>query len=70
MSRKNKSVVEVPPAILVSIPTAAIILGTTKWAIRRLLWSSAIPFIKIGKRFLIDPDDLRAYVARRKAEAA
>lgn len=73
MPRKKKSVVATSPspsALLVDIPTAAQILASTRWAVRELLWSREIPHIKVGRRFLIDPADLRAFVDRRKAEAA
>jgi excisionase family DNA binding protein len=42
-------------------------LSSTHWTVRGLLWEKKIPFIKIGRRFLIDPADLRAYVAKLKA---
>jgi len=32
-----------------------------------LLWDNTIPKIKIGKKFLIDPADLSAFVEREKA---
>lgn len=56
--------------IVVDIPTAARLLSTTKWAIRQLIWSKQIHPIKIGKKLVIDPADLRAYVQKRKARAA
>jgi excisionase family DNA binding protein len=59
-----------PEPILLTIPASAQVLSTTTWAIRELLWSKKIPHIKIGKRFLIDPADLRAFVERQKEGAA
>jgi excisionase family DNA binding protein len=75
MSKKSlKSSVAVLPApvsfpepLLLDIRGAASILSSTVWTVRNLLWSKQIPFVKIGRRFLIDPADLRAYVARLKA---
>jgi excisionase family DNA binding protein len=58
-----------PEPILVDIPTAARMLSSTPWTVRGLLWSKEIPFVKIGRRFLIDPADLRSYVARLKQAA-
>lgn len=55
--------------LLLNIPDAARVLGTTTWAIRQMLWSKTIPFVKIGKRYLIAPADLEAYVAQLKAGA-
>jgi hypothetical protein len=55
--------------LLWDIPTAAKRMSTTVWAIRSLIWSKQIKPIKIGKRFLIDPADLRAFVQRQKVVA-
>jgi excisionase family DNA binding protein len=43
-------------------------LSSTTWTVRNLLWAKKIPFVKIGRRFLIDPADIRAFIAREKAE--
>lgn len=56
--------------LLLDIKAAAHTLSCTVWAVRSLLWSRQIPFIRIGHRFLIDPADLRAYIQRQKEGAA
>ena len=55
--------------LLLDIPAAARTLSTTVWQIRELLWSKKIPFVKIGRRFLVRPADLRAFVDAQMAEA-
>jgi excisionase family DNA binding protein len=55
--------------LLVPIKTAAQMLGTTVWSVRELLWAKKIPHVQIGRRFLIDPADLQAYVEHLKAGA-
>ena len=75
---KKKSAVPIPSAVTVSIPLpepllldikgAAHMLSSTTWTVRNLLWAKKIPFVKIGRRFLIDPADIRAFIARAKAE--
>ena len=52
--------------LLVDINGAAKLLSSTPWTVRGLLWGRKIPFIKVGKRFLIDPADLRNFIAREK----
>jgi excisionase family DNA binding protein len=59
-----------PEPLLLDIKSAARVLSCTTWAVRSLLWSKEIPHIKIGRRFLIDPADLRSYIARQKERAA
>lgn len=39
--------------------------GGTVWQMRDLLWSKRIPYIKLGRKFLIRPSDLRAFVEQR-----
>ncbi len=53
--------------MLLDIRGAARALSSTVWAVRGLLWDKQIPYIKIGKKFLIDPADLRAFIQRNKA---
>jgi len=57
------------PPLLVNIRAAAQMLSSTVWSVRELLWAKKIPHVKIGRRFLIAPADLEAYVARLKAGA-
>jgi len=59
-----------PEPLLLDIPAAARALSSSVWTVLGLLWNSEIPYIKVGRRFLIDPADLRAFIARRKEEAA
>jgi len=56
-----------PEPLLLDIKGAAHMLSSTPWTIRNLLWAKKIPFIKIGRRFLIDPSDLRGFIARQKS---
>lgn len=58
-----------PEPYLLSIPAAARALSCTVWAVRELLWSKQIPYIKIGRRYLIDPADLKAFIDRQKEAA-
>jgi excisionase family DNA binding protein len=72
MARKSSVV---PPTALVSEPLlldirgAARTLSCSVWAMRSLLWDRKIPFIKIGRRFLIRPADLRVYVDAQMVDA-
>lgn len=59
-----------PEPLLLDIHGAARALSATTWAVRSLLWDGKIPFIKIGRRFLVAPADLRAYIAREKGGAS
>jgi hypothetical protein len=59
-----------PQPLLVDIRTAALMLSTTVWAVRQLLWGKKLPYLKLGKKFVIDPQDLRSFIAKQKGEAA
>jgi excisionase family DNA binding protein len=58
-----------PEPLLLNIPEVAHMLSSSVWTVRGLLWNNEIPHIKIGRRFLVDPADLRAFIQRKKAEA-
>ena len=57
-----------PESRLLGIPQAAIYLGSTVWAIRSLIWENQIPYVKIGKRLLLDRSDLDAFVDGNKVD--
>ncbi len=53
-----------------TIKQAALYLGCTVWAVRELLWKGEIPFLRVGKRQVIDIRDLDAFIDARKSYAA
>ncbi len=54
---------------LLRIPEAAHYLSATPWFIRSKLWAGEIPFLRLGKRFLIDRADLDSFIDRQKTGA-
>jgi excisionase family DNA binding protein len=52
------------------IAEAAEYLGATPWFIRTLIWNKAIPVIPMGKRHLVDRDDLDNYAQSMKTAIA
>jgi excisionase family DNA binding protein len=60
-------VVPAAEPLLLDIHGAARALSSSVWAVRSLLWDGQIPFVKIGRKYLIDPADIRAFVAREKS---
>ena len=69
-SRNNSSATQnafvEPELLLLDIHGGARALSATPWAVRSLLCDGRIPFVKIGRKFLINPPVLRAYIARAK----
>jgi excisionase family DNA binding protein len=51
-------------AIAVTIPEAARRLSCSVRAIRALIWRGDLPYIKLGKRFVIRTAALQAYADR------
>lgn len=62
MRLKENAPSVVVPTLLLDVHGAARALSTTPWAVRSLLWDKKIPFIKIGRKFLVRPADLAAYI--------
>ena len=54
----------VPEPVCVTIPEAARLLSCTVRAVRELLWARKIPYLRVGKRFVIPVEEIRAYVRR------
>ena len=55
--------------LLLDVRGAAHVLCSSVWTVRGLLRHDEIPHIKIGRKFLIDPADLRAFILRKKVAA-
>jgi excisionase family DNA binding protein len=55
---------------LFTIKQAAQYLSCAVWQVRTLCWAKEIPHIKLGKKFLIDKDDLDSFIDRRLRERA
>ncbi len=55
-----------PRKRLLTVEEAAAYLGTTRWAIRTLVWDGELPSIRLGRRLLFDIDDLDGLVDRLK----
>ena len=72
MPVKKKRVVEspsvVPVPLLVNLKAAAQLLGCTLWHVREMIWAG-FPHVKMGRRFLVSPDDLRDHVEKLKRAA-
>lgn len=52
---------------LLGVKDAARYLGATVWFVRSALWAGHIPYLTLGKRFVIDIADLDAWIAAKKA---
>lgn len=55
---------------LLSIKQAAAYSNSTTWFMRTQIWAGAIPYLKLGKRYLIDRADLDLFIDQRKQLAA
>lgn len=53
----------------ITIKEAATYLSTTVPAIRQLIYSRQLPFVRVGKRYVIDVKDLDAWLERSKRVA-
>jgi excisionase family DNA binding protein len=49
---------------------AAAHLGLTVSFVRSLLWDGEVPFIRAGKRFIVDRQDLDSWAVRKKERNA
>ena len=59
MSTEQKSV-----PLLVDLRTAAQMLGTSLSTVRKLTRARKIRYTRLGKKWLISPDDLQRFVSR------
>ena len=57
-----------PTKRLFSINEAAVYLGRTVCALREMLWAGKIPYVKDGKRILLDIKDMEAWIEKNKTQ--
>ncbi len=53
---------------LYSIKEASIYLGRTVWAVREMLWAGKLPYIKDGRRILLDIHDMESWIDKNKTQ--
>ena len=54
---------------LYSIKEGAVYLGRSVWAVREMLWAGKMPYVKDGKRILLDIQDMNEWIDRSKTRA-
>jgi len=54
---------------LYNIKESAVYLGRTVWAVREMLWAGKMPYVKDGKRILIDIQDMNEWIDRSKTRS-
>jgi excisionase family DNA binding protein len=55
-----------PEKRLFSVPEAAFYLGRTVNALREIIWGGRLPYVKDGRRVLIDVKDMNDFIERNK----
>jgi len=53
-------------ARLLSLRDAAVYLALSYWTLRELIWRGELPAVRVGRRILIDREDLDSFIERCK----
>ena len=54
---------------LYSINEASVYLGRSVWAVREMLWAGKMPYVKDGKRILLDIQDMNCWIDQSKTRS-
>jgi hypothetical protein len=54
------------PIRLVAVETAGTIIGLGKWRIRSLVYSGELPYVRLGRRVMIDIRDIELFIESHK----
>lgn len=54
---------------LFTLSEAAVYLGRSEWAVRRLIWSGELPHIRQGRRVHLDVRDMEQFIDRNRVAA-
>ncbi len=52
---------------LYTLKEAAKYLGRSEWSMRELIWSRAIPVVRVGRKIFLDIEDLNDFIKRNKS---
>jgi excisionase family DNA binding protein len=52
-----------------SVEEAAPILGVSRFTLRKLIRQRAVPFYRVGRRIVLDAEDLERYLQQHRVEA-
>jgi excisionase family DNA binding protein len=55
--------------LLVDINEAAAALGLSPWTVRQYIRQGKLPAVRIGRRVLVEPDELARFIAQGRTEA-
>jgi excisionase family DNA binding protein len=53
---------------LYSIKEASLYLGRSVWAVREMLWAGKLPYVKDGRRILLDINDINIWIEKNKTQ--
>jgi len=53
---------------LYNLKEASVYLGRSVWALREMLWAGKIPYIKDGRRVLLDIQDMDLWIEKNKTQ--
>jgi excisionase family DNA binding protein len=51
------------------ISEAAAYMGCAVWFVREIIWGRRVPYVKFGKRYLLDRSDLDKFIDSEKLRA-
>jgi excisionase family DNA binding protein len=54
------------PKRLYSLKEASTYLGRSVWALREMLWAGKMPYVRDGRRILLDIEDMDAWIEKNK----
>jgi excisionase family DNA binding protein len=54
------------PKRVYSIQEASIYLGRSICALREMIWAGKLPYVKDGRRILLDVDDMNKWIEKNK----
>lgn len=64
--RIDNPVSQGPIKRLYSVKDASVYLGRSVWALREMLWAGKLPYIKDGRRVLLDIKDMDLWIESSK----
>jgi excisionase family DNA binding protein len=64
---RRNCVHDVPTKRLYSIKELVKEIGATEWFWRTQIWDGQLPYVQVGRKMLIDREDVESFIQKHKA---
>ena len=66
MTKGSQEILDIIQKRLYNLKEASVYLGRSVWAVREMIWAGKLPYVKDGRRILLDIKDMDEWIEKSK----